>query len=112
MITEAKYLEAIEIVNEYTKQETDKFLKNSILSKTPNELDYCADKLDLSVRLWNILRLQLAEVRLCDITKIHLKTIGVGMKSWKEFLEFKESLKSWKEFLAFKESLNPQKFKI
>jgi hypothetical protein len=103
MITEAEYLKALDVVREYTKQVNEKsneFLINDILTKTPSELDYYTDNLDISARVWNILCAQFSDVRICDITKIKfMKARNGGQYGWKQFLDFKESL-------------NTQKFKI
>ena len=103
IITEAEYLKAIDVVRQYTKQVNEKsneFLINDFLSKTPSELYRYTDKLDVNVRVWNILYLQLSDVRICDITERQFKkTRGGGMHTYEQFLDFKESL-------------NLQKFKI
>lgn len=96
IITEDEYLKALDVVRQYTKQVNEKsneFLKNDFLSKTPSELNRYTDKLDVSVRVWNVLH-KLSDVRLCDITEIQFKNIrGGGLRGWEQFMEFKESLK-------------------
>lgn len=97
MITEAEYLKALDVVRQYTKQVNEKsneFLINKFLTKTPMELDYYTDGLNVSVRVWNILRAQFSDVRICDITRINfLKARNGGEYGWKQFLDFKETLK-------------------
>ena len=97
IITEAEYLGALNVVKEYTKQinmETDKFLKNSILSKTPNELvRHGFYNLNINVRVLNILLAQFNNVKLCDITKSEfMKARGGGNFGWNKFIEFTQGL--------------------
>ena len=88
MITEREYLYAIKIVNEYTEQvkkQTEKALKSTGITKTPKEmhLDWDIYFPSMEIRLWNILRFQFENIRICDITKKEfLSARMAGMKSW------------------------------
>jgi len=93
MITEREYLDAIKIINEYTEQvkkQTEKVLKSTGITKTPKELDLDWDIHfpKMGVRLWNILRWQFENRRICDITKNEFLSVKyAGHISWTELCD-------------------------
>ncbi len=93
MITEREYLDAIKIINEYTEQvkkKTEKVLKTIGVTKTPKELhlDWYIHFPKMEVRLWNILKRNFENTRLCDITiRDFLSVRLAGKKSWSELCE-------------------------
>jgi hypothetical protein len=70
-ITEEQYLNAIAIINEYSKQLEKHYkevkIKNRGLQKL-HELDDL-DLKQIPVRLYNVLKFNFTDIRLCDITK-------------------------------------------
>ena len=93
MITEKEYLQAIKIINEYTEQikkQTEKTLKITGITKTPKELnfDWKIHFPTMEVRLWNILRWNFENKRICDITKKEFLSVRLaGKKSWSDLCE-------------------------
>ena len=93
MITEREYLDAIKIINEYTEQvkkQTVQILKKTGVMKTPRELYFEWDIHfpTMEVRLWNILKMNFENKRICDITKKEfLSTRMAGKKSWSELCD-------------------------
>lgn len=93
MITEREYLDAIKIIKEYTEQvkkQTEKVLKTTGLTKTPKELhlDWDIYFPTMEVRLWNVLKYQFENRRICDITKKEfLSARMAGKKSWCELCD-------------------------
>lgn len=90
MRTEKEYLEAIKIINEYTEQikkQTEKTLKLTGITKTPKELHFDWDTYfpTMEMRLWNILRNEFTNKRICDITKKEFLSVRkAGKKSWSD----------------------------
>lgn len=93
MVTEIEYLAAIKIINQYTQQikkASEKALKNTGITKTPDEIR--KDSVDyfpfMSIRLSNLLHYHFKDERICDITKKSFLSIrNCGKKSWSELCE-------------------------
>lgn len=89
MITETDYLNAIKIVQQYNDQIKNQFMNillDGIYIKTPKEIGKYELRNFFSVRICNILWLQLQDTRICDIKKhIFLNCRNAGEKNWKEF---------------------------
>jgi hypothetical protein len=89
-ITEQEYLNAIKIINEYSEQlhNHNKEVQITIRSlKRVSELtDY--DRCQISTRLYNVIKWDFKEIRLCDITKDgFFKVRNAGKGSWNELCE-------------------------
>ena len=93
MVTEIEYLEAIKIINEYQEQikkASEKALKNTGITKTPDEI--MRDSVDyfpsMSIRLLHLLHYNFKHERICDITKKSFLSVRhCGKKSWSELCE-------------------------
>ena len=91
IITEQEYKNACIVINDYSEQLKSHYLevkmKNRSL-KTINELDYY-DHLDISVRLYNILKWRFTDIKLCNITKEEFfKARNAGVNTYKELCNF------------------------
>jgi hypothetical protein len=82
-ITEEEYLNAVKIINEYSNQLKNHYeevkIKNRSLQKI-QEIDDL-DRNELPVRLYNILKFNFKDIRLCDITRddfFKARNAGVG----------------------------------
>lgn len=93
MVTEIEYLAAIKTINQYTQQikkVSEKALKNTGITKTPDEIR--KDSVDyfptMSIRLLNLLHYHFKDKRICDITEKHFLSVrNCGKKSWSELCE-------------------------
>ena len=93
MVTEIEYFQAIKIINEYQEQikkASEKALKNTGITKTPDEIR--KDSVDyfpsMSIRLLNLLHYHFKDERICDITKKSFLSVrNCGKKSWSELCE-------------------------
>jgi len=89
-ITEQEYLNAIKIINRYSEQlknhnyEVQIVNRNLTIFSELNELD-----LDIiPCRLYNILKFNFKDIRLCDITKDEFfKARNAGKGSWNDLCE-------------------------
>ena len=89
-LTEEDYLNAVRIINEYKEQLNNHYLevntKNRSLKKV-SELDNL-DRCQMSGRLYNILKFNFMDVRLCDITKEEFfKARWCGVTTYNELCE-------------------------
>lgn len=74
MVTDEEFYAASKIVNKYInqkKEEIAKILNIQGISKTPKELHFYWDTYfpTMNIRLWNLLRFNFNNKKLCDITK-------------------------------------------
>ena len=93
MITEKEYFDAIRIVNEYTEQirkKSKKILQDAGISKTPMELHYDWQVYfpSMNNRIYNILRQEYTNIKLCNITKKDfLSKRPKSIKTWLQICE-------------------------
>ena len=93
MITENEYLDAIKIINKYNEQikkHTKKTLEITGITKTPKELhfDWVIYFPTMKMRLWNILRWNFENKKICDITKKEFLSVKTaGKRSWSELCD-------------------------
>ena len=94
MRTEREYLDAIKVISEYAEQvkkQTEKALLVTGITKTPKEIGLKWDTYfpSMTMRLWNILRFQFEDVRICDIKrKDFLSKRMAGIWGWTELCKF------------------------
>jgi hypothetical protein len=90
-ITEEEYLNACDIIDKYSAQLKNHFTevktKNRSL-KTIKELDD-SDLCDISIRLYNILKFNFKDVKLCDITRDEFfKARNAGVGTYNDLCKF------------------------
>jgi hypothetical protein len=100
MITEQEYLEALKTIDEYEgqirkqnediKKHNDDILLKIAIKKTPCDFGWSIPEEfpTMSVRLWNILKANFDNTRICDITKEQLLSKrNAGKIAWLELCE-------------------------
>ena len=86
-ITEQEYLNAIEIIKQYSEQLKNHYNEVQIVNRNLKRFSELSDydRCQISTRLYNILKFNFKDIRLCDITKEEFfKARWAGKKSWKQ----------------------------